>query len=169
MKTWISIIGSSPFAVINTIWAACKLEEYIPEKVLFIVNKNLKEKDIKTVYFWTEELLKSYGIENPTFEKREVEEDDFGQIEDVLRSNISRLKKEGLVAVDITPGRKYMSAIAMHCGLAELASHVYYLHLKDLGYKDDPFPLIPLQKQQLIDMKETGTCCDIGEVEGRKL
>jgi hypothetical protein len=167
MKAWISIIGSSPFAVINTIWAACKLEEYIPEKVLFIVNRNLKEENIKAVHSWTEELLKSYGIKNPVFESREVEEDDFGQIEDTFRCNISRLKHEGLVAVDITPGRKYMSAIAMHCGLAEGASHVYYLHLKDFQYQDEPFPLIPIQKQQLIDMKETGTCCDIGEVGGR--
>lgn len=163
MKAWISIIGSSPFAVINTIWAACKLEEYIPEKVLFIVNRNLKEENIKAVHSWTEELLKSYGIKNPVFESREVEEDDFGQIEDTFRCNISRLKHEGPVAVDITPGRKYMSAIAMHCGLAEGASHAYYLHLKDFQYQDEPFPLIPIQKQQLIDMKETGTCCDIGE------
>jgi len=167
MKSWISIIGSSPFAVINTIWAAWKLEGYVPEKVLFIVNRNLKDEDVKTVHVWTEELLKSYGVKDPDFESREVEEDDFGQIEDIFRGSISRLKKEGPVAVDITPGRKYMSALAMHCGLAGGASHVYYLHLKDFKYQDEPFPLIPIQKQQLIDMKKTGTCCDIGEVWGR--
>lgn len=169
MKAWISIIGSSPFAVINTIWAACRLEGYVPEKVLFVVNRNLKNEDIKTVNIWTEELLESYGVNEPVFENIEVEEDDFGEIEDVLRCNISKLKQEGAVVVDITPGRKYMSAIAMHCGLAEGASHVYYLHLKDFGYQDSPFPLIPIQKQKLIDMKKTGTCCDIGEVRGREL
>lgn len=163
MKTWISIIGSSPFAVINTMWAACKLDNYVPERVLFIVNRNLKEKDTKTVYWWTKELLRGYGVEDPIFEEKIVEEDDFGDIEDVFRHNISSLKQEGAVAVDITPGRKYMSAIAMHCGLAGGASHVYYLHLKDFDYQNSPFPLIPIQKQRLIDMKETGTCCDIVE------
>lgn len=163
MKAWISIIGSSPFAVINTMWAACKIDNYIPNRVLFIINQNLNEKDIETVYQWTETLLKEYGVENPQIISKKIEEDDFGDIEDVFRRNISSLKQKGEVAVDITPGRKYMSAIAMHCGLAGGVSHVYYLHLKESEYYGSPFPLIPIKKQQLIDMKKTGTCCDIVE------
>jgi hypothetical protein len=50
-----------------------------------------------------------------------VEETGFNTIRNVYRACIAYFKKDGLVAVDITitPGRKYMSAIAMYSGMAE--------------------------------------------------
>jgi len=31
-------MGISPFTVINTIWAACKSDEYVPDNVFWIIN-----------------------------------------------------------------------------------------------------------------------------------
>jgi CRISPR/Cas system-associated protein Csm6 len=58
----------------------------------------------------------------------------------------------GEVAVDITPGRKYMSAIAMQSGLLAGANKIYYLFLSDPQYQDMAFPLIPASKQRLFEM-----------------
>lgn len=162
MNVWISMIGFSPFAVINTLWAACSQdnENYVPNKVFFLVNKNLKSENITRVHVWVTELLKAYGIADPVLENVEIEEDDFEGIEKTISSLIEQSLKEGNVAIDITPGRKFMSAIAMYSGIKKNARHVYYLHLKEQKYENEPFPLIPMPFQKLIDLKEEGVCCE---------
>lgn len=152
MNSWITVIGSSPFAVINTIWAACKIDGYVPDKVLFIVNEQLGPGPVNTAKRWVREILKEYGVKEPIFEEIDVPETDFSDLKAAFEGNISEFKMDGSVAVDMTPGRKYMSAIAMHTGLEIGADHVYYLHLSDNRYQNKPFPLIPLHRQRLVDM-----------------
>ncbi|MCK4814282.1 hypothetical protein KA005_00815 [bacterium] len=152
MNSWITIIGSSPFALINTLWAACKIDGYVPDRVLFIVNEQLGQAPIDTAKRWVYEILKEYGVKEPIFEEISVNETDFIDLKETFKGNISAFKTDGAVAVDMTPGRKYMSAITMHTGLEERADHVYYLHLSDNKYQNKPFPLIPMYKQRLVDM-----------------
>ncbi len=152
-KYWITFIGSSPFAVINTIWAACK-QGYVPDCLLFLVNEELNETWENTVIRWVPLVLEEYGISEPRIVRLNVAETGFHEIKDFYGSYISSFKEKGEVAVDITPGRKYMSAIAMAAGISENANHVYYLHLKDSNYQDKPLSLIPVHKCQLIDLKK---------------
>lgn len=162
MNFWISTIGYSPFAVINTLWAACSQDKecYIPDKIFFLVNKNLKCENITRVHVWTAELLKAYGISDPVLENVEIEEDDFEGIEKTISSLIEQSLKNGNVAIDITPGRKFMSTIAMYSGIKKNAKHVYYLHLKEQKYEHEPFALIPMPFQKLFDLKKEGICCE---------
>lgn len=162
MNFWISMIGYSPFAVINTLWAACSQDKgsYVPDKVFFLVNKNLKSENITRVHVWAAELLKAYGVADPVLENVEIEEDDFEGIENTISSLIEYSMEKGNVAVDITPGRKFMSAIAMYSGIKKNARHVYYLHLKEQIYENEPFPLIPMPFQKLFDLKKEGVCCE---------
>jgi hypothetical protein len=53
------IIGSSPFALINTIWAACK-EGFFPNNLVFLVNKELDIHYVDTVMQWIPPLLEEY-------------------------------------------------------------------------------------------------------------
>jgi len=152
MNSWITIIGSSPFAVINTIWAACKIDGYVPDRVLFIVNEQVNPASIDTAKRWVLEILKEYGVNEPVFEEIDIVETDFIDLKEAFKGNIFDFKADGPVAVDMTPGRKYMSAITMHTGLAAECDHVYYLHLSDYRYQNKPFPLIPMHKQRLVDM-----------------
>lgn len=152
-KYWITFIGSSPFAVINTIWSACK-QGYVPDRLMFLVNEELNETWENTVLQWVPFVLGEYGIAEPRIIRLNVNETGFHEIKDFYGSYISSFKEKGEVAVDITPGRKYMSAIAMAAGISENADHVYYLHLKDSSYQDKPLSLIPAHKCQLIDLKK---------------
>ena len=153
MKYWISFIGSSPFAVINTIWAACKMDKYVADKFVLLVNPKLKNEWIDTVMNWIPFIVSEYSSKCPDIILHEFKETDFTTIMNNYEDLICGFKKEGQVAVDITPGRKYMSAIAMEMGISKQADHVYYLHLKDHTYEHSPYPLIPLTRHELLDMK----------------
>ncbi len=155
MKVWISTVGLSPFAVINTFWAACELEKYVPEKVFLVANGKV-ELELTKVKEWIARIMKAYGTD-AVIERIYADEVDFVNFSRKLSSCISEEKKKGNeVAVDMTPGRKFMSAFSMFNGLAkDGADRVYYLHLSDVTrYKDKSFIEIPACVQKLYDMKK---------------
>jgi hypothetical protein len=154
MKYWLAFIGSSPFAVINTIWAACREEGYVPEHVKFLTNRELKEEWKDTIGNWVPTLLEKYGVTDPLYSTKNIVETDFQDIYAKYRSLLSEIGEKDEVAVDITPGRKYMSAISMEVGLEMGVDHVYYMHLSDNRYQNSPYPLIPKHRHTLIDMKK---------------
>lgn len=153
MRYWISFIGSSPFAVINTIWAACKVDRYVPDHFIFLVNKELEAEWIDTVQKWVPLIISEYSSKCPEITLHEFIETDFSTLKETYGELVCRLKEKGQVAVDITPGRKYMSAIAMETGISQKVDHVYYLHLNDHHYEHSPYPLVPLTRNELLDMK----------------
>lgn len=165
MKSWISSLGKSHMAIVNSIWAACNNEEYVPNKVHFVIDKKLDNDYICSIHEWVEKILKAYGVEEPILKNILIDENDFGEIEETFMKEISCLMKEGPVAVDMTPGRKYVAAISMSAGLHYNVDHIYYLYLKESKYKDRPFPLTPYPKQRLIDIKKEGICCNFASKE----
>ncbi len=129
MKVWITTVGSSPFAVINTLWAACELDGYVPEKVYLVANGKV-EQEARIVNEWITRIIKAYGAA-PIIERIHADEVDFMNFSRILSTCITEEKKSGNeVAVDMTPGRKFMSAFSMFNGLAKNgADRVYYLHV----------------------------------------
>lgn len=155
MKVWITTVGSSPFAVINTLWAACELDGYVPQKVYLVANGKV-ENEVKVVNDWIERILKGYGSV-AIIERIHADEVDFMNFSRILSTRIIEEKKKGnQVAVDMTPGRKFMSAFSMFNGLAkDGADRVYYLHLGDVTkYKNYSFMEIPANEHKLYDMKK---------------
>jgi hypothetical protein len=153
MKVWITTIGSSPFAVINTLWAACELEDFKPERVYLIYNDKML-RELQTVKDWIGRITVEYAGARAELIERECSEEDFIRYSKLLNQIISEEKNRGnTVAVDITPGRKIMSAFSMHHGL-EKADRVYYLHLLNQRYQNQSFMEIPAEEQNLIDMKK---------------
>jgi len=158
MRVWITTVGWSTFAVINPVWAACFNGDFIPEKVILLNNayKNKKiEGNLKIVVEWLERILRGYSVKYPLIKPCDADEDDimeFGQIfEGILQEHQTHE-----VAIDMTPGRKFMSGIAMALGFKEeyksFVKHLYYLHLWSFDYQNYPFIEIPLKMQKLIDM-----------------
>jgi len=160
MKIWLTTVGISPFAVINAIWTACKTGEYVPERIYLIVNKVVEEKGhVDTVKSWIDRILREYGVE-PEIITKYAEETDFGEFAKILGGIVKKEKLEGNeVALDMTPGRKFMSALAMYLGTGSdvkyKADRVYYLHLADNSYQNQPYITIPLTKQKLYEMKNS--------------
>lgn len=106
--------------------------------------------------------MKSYNGKNLSKEsiiQEEIENDNIEIYADKLNKVIEREKKfkPEKIVLDMTPGRKYMSAINVYYGysLSEIPIQVYYLHLEESKYQDVPYPLSPIIKNKLIDILES--------------
>ncbi|MGV9206428.1 MAG: hypothetical protein ACOC44_20670, partial [Promethearchaeia archaeon] len=65
-----------------------------------------------------------------------------------------KLQDTKKIILDMTPGRKYMSAINVFYGLQnfDIPIQVFYLHLEESRYQDIAFPLTPIIKTELVDI-----------------
>ncbi len=156
MKVWITTVGKSPFAVVNPIWMVCRKGKFIPNRVYLVWNEEVEEVK-KTVERMLGIILQNYGVPELKIiadESVKVREDDFNKFKSVISEICNKELNEGNeVVIDMTPGRKFMSALAMVLGLLKKIS-VYYLHLTDLSYQNKSLVLIPFSIQKLYDMKE---------------
>ncbi|MCF2138007.1 MAG: hypothetical protein K9W43_12305 [Candidatus Thorarchaeota archaeon] len=55
--------------------------------------------------------------------------------------------------IDITPGRKFASAIGLKVGISENVESRFYLHLLDDAYTNRNYPLIPEAFVKFVDFK----------------
>ena len=157
-KVWVTVVGASVFAVVNPIWACCREEGYIPDKVYLIVDKKVKNNAEKAKNILSV-LISEFG-KNPEIIEIECAETDFKRLISTIGEAIKKEKLAGNeVAVDMTPGRKFMSAIIMYSGIGEdvevKADRVYYLHLERNEYSDLPWNKIPMVHQKLYEMKRS--------------
>ena len=163
MITWITTIGWSPFAVINPIWAYCKEYEEYPDRIIIFYTPYKRIKyNLHICKKYITEILKSYNKKNfneNSIEEVEIENDNIQPYADRLSKIIQREKNQRTdkIILDMTPGRKYMSAINVYYGysIAEIPIQVYYLHLEESKYQDVPYPLSPIIKNELIDILES--------------
>lgn len=163
MTTWISTVGWSPFAVINPIWAYCKEYEDSLNKIILLYTpyeRIIKNLEICKKYII--EILKAYNdkdLNDNSIIEEEIKNDSIEIYADKLSRIIKREKKlkPNKIILDMTPGRKYMSAINVYYGfnLAEIPIQVFYLHLEEIKYQDVPYPLNPIIKNELIDILES--------------
>nr|MDO8080268.1 hypothetical protein [Candidatus Freyarchaeota archaeon] len=160
MRVWITTIGESRFAVINPVWAACVYgkESFIPERVHLFKNRRV-EHNVAPVKEWITRILKPYGIDagkEDFFQVHDADEDDIDGFAVAFRGVVEAEAGVGNeVAIDITPGRKFMSAYAMLVGKECKVRKIYYLHLYNISdYRDKAFILIPLDQQNLINLLE---------------
>lgn len=159
MRVWISIVGWSSFAVINPLWAACCCEEenqFIPEKVIIFNNgyKNeVVKKNLKIVKDWITRILKVYGIEDPIIEPIDADEDDINEFTEIFKKVIKE-HENNTIAIDMTPGRKFMSSIGMSIAMKYKVEKLYYLQLWGREYQNQPYIKIPLTNQKLINIME---------------
>ncbi len=152
MRTWITNVDRRfLFSTINPLWAACVLDGFIPEKVILITGRGLEEKT-ESIKKWLASIIQGYGKE-PIFEECMFDEDDINSYYDSFVHLIEK-EKGNEIALDITPGRKFMSAIMMSGGLKMKISRVYYLHLTDYSFVERPFVIIPLACQKLKNIRE---------------
>ncbi|HID26950.1 MAG TPA: hypothetical protein EYP22_03835 [Methanosarcinales archaeon] len=159
MKIWLTTIGMSTFAVVNTLWAACKQDNYIPQRVYLVKNDIVESKGkVKEVLDWMKRILKEYDVD-AEFVFIDADENNFKEFAKKIREAVRKEKlDDNEIAIDMTPGRKFMSAFSMYLGLGKDVKYhadlVYYLHLIDMSYKDYPYMQIPMHLQKLYEMKK---------------
>ena len=158
---WFTTIGMSPHAVYNTLWMAYIEHDWHPAKItVFRLTPTSSKPGIKerldTSYQDFEKWLKRFTTQYDLKTKLEAiycDEEDYETYADLYRKAL-RDSAGNPRAIDITPGRKFASAIGMEIGIEEHVDSIFYLHLLDDSYADLPYPQIPRSLVKLVDFKK---------------
>ena len=157
-RAWVSVVGWSPMAVVNTLWQACE-QGVVPTHIYLLgsLEQPQVQRSLQEVERYLRAILPEFGVPNPVIETRPIDEDDLLGFRSVLSQTLERAKRECTrVVLDITAGRKYMSALGLSQGRrTDLKLEcLYYNHLYERRYEHVPHPLIPRHQQRLYNLLE---------------
>ena len=139
--------------ILNPVTAACD-QGYVPDEVWVLSNPGVAEY-VADATDRFEVIVNAYGGDADVSVHDLDNETDFPDIIEFYRSTIEAARETGdTIAVDVTPGRKFMSAIAFQAGFKFDADHVFYFHRKAGGYYGQFYAEIPRTATDLIDFKE---------------
>jgi len=156
---YITMLGRSVWAVLNSYYAVLKEKQYYPDEIiLFAETEHSKDLELTkkglaltSSHFNISPLIQHHIISE--VECKVGSEDDFVKAVQCIHSIISDHKKAGsIIALDITPGKKTLTAAALLPIKLSDVDHVFYLSIKDV--EPAPFMMIPFQTQQVHDFKE---------------
>lgn len=139
--------------ILNPLTAACD-QGYVPDEVWVLSNPGVANYVAKATDKF-EVIINAYdGDADVTVHDLE-RETDFSGIIDFYRSTIQAAREDNdTIAVDVTPGRKFMSAIAFQAGFKFDADHVFYFHRRSGAYYGQYYAEIPRTAADLIDFTE---------------
>ena len=154
-RYWITTASPTIGGVVNPLTAACTEAGYIPSIVRILDNPGVRE-DSKQAADIIREVVSAHDADEPTIEFVTIDsERDFEAIVEFHRDAIEEATQtEAPIAIDVTPGRKFMSAIAFQVGIQFGADHVYYLYLHSSNYYDRVYPDLPRPGVDLVDFTE---------------
>lgn len=149
-KAYITILGRSTWALINTYYAVLSEKSYYPDLV-YIFAENVYAEELKKAVKGVEILSEEYGFK-PKIEQETIKEADFVEAGLKINALIKELKQKGCsIAIDITPGRKALVAGALLPAGKIGVDHIFYLAMKSLKNVAKPYKMISPQIQDLKD------------------
>lgn len=155
MRTYITILGRSSWALINTYYAVLKHVKFYPDNI-YIITENIYKPDLDKVVAGLKILSDEFNIE-PKFYKKIMKEADFGDSGIRINNLIQKLKdKRHEIAVDITSGRKALVAAALIPLSKTHVNYIFYLAIKTTKGVNKPYEMIPMQIQDLRDFIQEG-------------
>jgi len=162
-KTYITMLGRSIWAVLNSYYAVLKIKQYYPNEIFLFAETISDPEHTKNLELTKQGLTLTsshFGI-SPAIHHQIISEvecevesnDDFIKAVQCVSSLIKERKKAGdTVALDITPGKKTPVTGALLPITLSDVDHVFYLSVKDITAA--PFMMIPFQTQHINDFKE---------------
>ena len=155
VNAWITNGTTTLEAIVNPINAACD-EGFVPDRLYMIKNSKVTD-EVARALDLAVDIIDAYGGEEPDIRLTSVESElDFSQLYAHTKEAIEEVREsDGEVAVDFTPGRKFMSALAFATGMRYDADHVYYFYLENTyRYGGRVYPAIPRTESRLYDFTE---------------
>ncbi len=147
---YITFVGRSSWAVVNSFSAVLFHTEIIPD-------------EIHVLYKREDEEVAEVGISG-LYELMDVKEIGCELVQHVIEEDFDLLKparvveeimeSDGDVVIDITPAKKFMSSTALLEGRKYGVDGVFYLYIDHVEDADRPYLDIPLPRQDLIEMVE---------------
>ncbi|QDA31656.1 hypothetical protein FH039_08675 [Thermococcus indicus] len=157
MRAYVTVVGTTPEAVFNPLWYLAEVYSWIPERVYLLWNDDVTEQ-LELVKRLIGKLSEAYrvSIEVIADEGMSFTEEDPVQFRERAGELIRKLKAEGHeVVVDITPGRKFMSALLLGAAISMGADEVTYLHLGNFRrYAGRLLFEVPMAEQRLFRREE---------------
>ncbi|WP_256301682.1 hypothetical protein [Haloarchaeobius salinus] len=151
-RRWVTCGTPTIPGILNPMTAACD-RGFVPDTIHILSNPPVMEYVEETRGLMAE-VIAAYGGDAETEVHELTHETDFTSIVDFYRTQVEQSADDDEVAIDVTPGRKFMSAIAFQAGIQFGADHVYYFHRKSGGYYGQFYPEIPRTATDLIDFTE---------------
>lgn len=152
-RLWVTCGTPTMPGILNPLTAACD-RGYVPDHARILTNPDVAD-SVAAASEQMKTIVDAYGGNAEVQQHDLADETDFEAIVDYYRAAIRDAKSaDDTIAVDITPGRKFMSAIAFQAGIRFEADHVYYFHRKAGGYRGQYYPEIPRTATDLIDFTE---------------
>lgn len=153
-RAWITNSSTTLEAMINPITAACQ-EGFTPTDLYFLENPGVSE-EIEQAITIGSTIIQEYGGDEPEIHITELDSDrQFDRVLSHYVDGITAVQEgDGEVAVDITPGRKYMSAIAFAAGIEYDADHVFYFYLGSRDLHGQCYPDMARSATRLYDFTE---------------
>ena len=150
---WVTNGTTTLEAIVNPINAACE-RGFVPDRLYIIENPKVTDEVARAVDLTTE-IVDAYEGEELDVRITSLDSElDFDRLYAHTREAIEEVHEDdGEVAVDFTPGRKFMSALAFATGMRYDADHVYYFYLEDTP-RGRVYPSIPRTKSRLYDFTE---------------
>lgn len=162
LKVYITFLGRSIWAVINSYYAVLKEKEYQPD-LIYLVVESLFEEKLQKTRKGLEILSEEFGF-SPKIEAIPVKEAAFVEAGKVINDLIKKLKEnKDTIAVDLTPGRKALIAGTL-IPLSKIhVDYVFYLAINTLAGVNLPYEMIPAQIQSLKDFIEEEKLMQAGD------
>ncbi len=152
-KAYITILGRSVWAMVNTYYAVLREDDYRPDKIFIFTEKSFSQEAEKGKVAM-EVLNENYEHESNIIIKV-VDDVDFVSAGNQLMDKINELGEDEYdISLDITPGRKPLVVASLLPTKKKELEHVYYLEISDLKNADHPYMEIPMEKQRLWDFTE---------------
>lgn len=150
-RHWVTIASPTTEAMVNPLLAACD-EGYVPDAVTVISNPSAATnvEDVRPFY---DRIFEAYGVDGSVTVEEVSDETAYDELAEAYRTAATEAAADS-VAVDITPGRKFMSAIAFQAGLVHDVDRVYYLLLGSDAHYGRLYPNIPQTAVDLVDFTE---------------
>ena len=154
MRIYLTMTGMSRWAEINSLWAALRHHEYIPDRI-YLFETERRSGDAKELIECFRLLLAEYGAKDTTIEEIQITEGDFALSGRKVFEVLEKEKALGNeIAIDITPGRRAVISSALMAAWKHEIDHIFYLYLDDFRRPDNPYPMIPFHFQHFVDLKK---------------
>lgn len=151
-QIWITNGTPTMPGILNPLTAACD-RGFVPDQAQILSNPGVAD-SVSAASEIFNTIVDAYGGDADISQHSLESETDFPEIIEFYRSAIAAKENGDTIAVDVTPGRKFMSAIAFQAGFRFGADHVYYFHRKAGGYYGQFYAEIPRTATDLIDFTE---------------
>jgi hypothetical protein len=152
-KAYITMLGRSTWALINSYYAVLREKKYYPDTIFAFTEDRYKD-ELEKASKGLEVLSENFGLKT-TIQHEVIEEADFLSTGRRVSEIVKDLKGRGFeVAVDITPGRKALVAGALFSLSNIYVDHIFYLLISTVDDAAKPYMMIPLHIQQLKDFVE---------------